>query len=299
MAEITFNVLNYSVLRVRLEPTEIFAAGTSSNPILTLRFRLQLQQVPIQQNQPNKSRGHYTLLRLAGQFGISNEEITSFEAPPMAEMSSANAYERQFDVPVPLTLQKLKRLEDLRAGKDPTLKIELTGLVAIAETGQFERLQNASLSVAVPRSHWIDRVLNPLRISDLRLLEIAFPANGRKELTATQERLTKAEQLYRTADYTHVLTTLRTAFEGIAEVYSAKSADRNLFERMLVNTHPEMRIKLRDAFDYFHRVLHLGPHEPTSATEIAAPVSRNDARFALVVAHAIFDYFSSEGWPGI
>jgi hypothetical protein len=29
------------------------------------------------------------------------------------------------------------------------------------------------------------------------------------------------------------------------------------------------------------------------------PISRHDARFALIVAQAIFEYFSLENWPGI
>lgn len=299
MAEATFIVNNCGVIRVRLEPTEIFGGGTRSNPILILRFKLQLSPLPAAGKQPGDQARHYTLIRFGGKLSAHpNEELLTFEAPPMAEMSSLQAYEHQFELPVAIDTSRLKRIEELRGGKDPSLQFNLTGLIAMQD-GRFERIQNASLALTIPRSHWIDHVLNRLAICDLRLLEIEFPSNARNEIQVAKERLQRAEQLYRTGDYAQVLTALRAAFLAIAECYGAKTADRNLFEKMLVNTHPEMRDKLRDAFDYLYRVFHAGPHEPIPKPETPIPVSRHDARFALVTAHAIFEYFSSEGWPGI
>jgi hypothetical protein len=128
--------------------------------------------------------------------------------------------------------------------------------------------------ILVPRSHWIDRALNAWKISDLRLLEINFPADGRNEVVSAMARRARAEQFYRTGDYPHVLTELRSAFADIAESYSAQRADKNTFEKMLVNTHPKVREKLRDAFHYFCAFLHLGPHEPSPTSEVPAPISR-------------------------
>lgn len=299
MAEISFNVQNFTVMQVRLEPTEIFGSGSLSNPSLMFRFRLQLQPVPVQRQQGPQQNGHYTLIRLGGKLIMhTNEEVLSFEAPPMAEESSQQSFYRQFDLPMPISVSQLKRIEELRDGKDPSFRVELNGLVAIPD-GRFERLQNGSLDLKVPRSHWIDHVVNTLNISDLRLLEVRFPASDKKDVQVAKDRLLRAEHFYKTGDYPQVLTALRSSFDAIAECYSAKSADRNLFEKMLVNSHPEMRAKLRDAFDYLYRMLHVGPHEPTPKPETPVPVSRHDARFALLTAHAVFEYFSSEGWPGI
>jgi len=155
------------------------------------------------------------------------------------------------------------------------------------------------LQLQVPRSHWIDNVLNRWNVSDLRLLEITAPTNGRKELAVAYTRLEKAERLYRTGDYPHVLTELRSALAAVAACYSAQQADKNTFDRMLINSHPKVREKLREAFHDFAGFLHLGPHEPSPTPESPVPISRHDARLALVTTHAIFEYFASEGWPGI
>jgi hypothetical protein len=118
--------------------------------------------------------------------------------------------------------------------------------------------------------------------SDLQLLEIRMPSRTREEFATMQERLAKAEQLYRVGDYSHVLTSLRLAFEGFAEVYGASRADRNLFDKILGGNHPEMREKLRDSFDYICRLLNAGPHEPTPTANQQLPIGRIEARFALV-----------------
>jgi hypothetical protein len=72
-----------------------------------------------------------------------------------------------------------------------------------------------------------------------------------------------------------------------------------VWEQILTHTHAGVRDKLLDSFIAFREVLHLGPHQPMPTTQSPTPISRQDARFALVVAHAIFEYFSAENWPGI
>ena len=46
-------------------------------------------------------------------------------------------------------------------------------------------------------------------------------------MAVARERLGRAEQLYRTGDYPHVLTELRSAFTAIAECYLVKEIDRS------------------------------------------------------------------------
>jgi hypothetical protein len=295
MSEANFSVKNHGVLRVSLEPTGIVGTGSAAFPTLILQLKLRV--LPVQQ----QSVVNYTLLRLAGKLSVGNEntDLARFEAPPLAETSSPNPYERPLHLAVPLDIRQVKHIGELRDGKDLFFKITLTGLVMFDSNGGFERLQDTDLQLAVPRSHWIDRGLNAWNISDLRLLEINSPADGRKEVVSAIARLARAEQFYRTGDYPHVLTELRSAFAAIAEKYSAQQADKNTFEKMLVNTHPKVREKLREAFHDFCAFLNLGPHEPSPTSEVPAPISRHDARFALVTAHAIFEYFASENWPGI
>jgi hypothetical protein len=100
-------------------------------------------------------------------------------------------------------------------------------------------------------------------------------------------------------DYPHVLSSLRLAFEALAEAYGASRADRNLFDKMLSGNHPEIREKLRDSFDYIYRLLNAGPHEPTPTANQQLPIGRNEARFALITAYAVFEYFSGTGWQNL
>jgi RHS repeat-associated protein len=51
---------------------------------------------------------------------------------------------------------------------------------------EFERLQDMSLDISVPRSHWIDMALKPWGVSDLRLLEIKFPGASHKEMATAR-----------------------------------------------------------------------------------------------------------------
>jgi hypothetical protein len=281
---------------VRLEPTEIFGTGNAAFPMLTLQLKLQLSPAQL-----DSVVHHYTVVRLAGKLsaGNDNTELAHFEAPPLAETSSTNTFERQLSLNVPLSIGQVKRIEELRDGKNAVLNVTLTGLAAIQSTGEFELLRDLMLQLQVPRSHWVDNVLNGWNVSDLRLLEVTAPTNSRKELALAYTRLEKAEQLYRTGDYPHVLSELRSALAAVAACYSAQQADKNTFDRMLINSHPKVREKLREALHYFAAFLHLGPHEPSPKPESPVPISRHDARLALVTTHAIFEYFASEGWPGI
>jgi len=292
MAEISFSVKGNGVLRVRLEGGDITGMGSPAYPLLMLPLKMQLLPLgPLQ----------YTLLRLGGKIYVSNENdaLATFENAPMAEESMSNPYDRPVNLTVPLTLTQIKHIEDLRAGGNLAMRVALTGLVALKPNNEFERLQEVVLQLSIPRSHWIDTTLKAWRVSDLRLLEVNFPAEGPKEIALAKERLVDAEQLYRMGDYPHALTALRLAFAAIAEFYSTKRAGKDMFEQMLVNTHPDVQEKLGIAFNGFYRFLHLGPHAPAPTSGVPIPISRQDVRLALVVTHAMFEYFSAEKWPGI
>lgn len=292
MSEVYFNVKNFSAGRIRWEPTDITGTGSRAYPQLILGLKLQL--LPAGQI-------NYTLLRIGGNLFIGNENyaVANFEYPAMAENASSQAYDRVLNLVVPLTLTQIKHIETLRAGNNLLLRITLTGLVILKPSNEFERLPEMGLQISVPRSHWIDNVLKTWNVSDLRLLETNLPADDGGAMAAATKRLSDAEQLYRTGDYPHVLTQLRLAFAAVAERYGFRQADKNMFDKALSEKHPKMRTALRDSFAYFCDLLNFGPHEPTPTTDAPTPVSRNDARFALVTAHAIFEYFSSEHWPGI
>lgn len=292
MSETSFSVKGNGVGRVRVEPTEITGMGSPANPQLVLGLKFQLLPHP---------QTPYTLLRVNAKIFVGNENhpVAAAECPPITEDSYPNVYDRPINLSVPLTLTQIKHIEDIRSGNDLLLRIILSGLVNLKQANEFERLQDMMLQVSVPRSHWIDTALKAWGVSDLRVLEIKLPGASRKEMVTARERLEQAEALYRVGDYPHVLTQLRNAFDAIAQAYSAKGTGKDVWEQILTHTHGGVRDKLLNSFIAFREVLHLGPHQPMPTAQVPTPISRQDARFALVVAHAIFEYFSTENWPGI
>lgn len=296
MSETSFNVKNNGVGKVRLESTDIIGIGSSANPQLLVQAKFQL--LPLGQNM-------YTLLRVHGKIFLAgeNQPVATAEHPPLAEQSYQNVYERNVQLTVPLTLTQIKNIEDFRGGGDLRLRVTLSGLVAIKQSQsqpeEFERLQDMNLDVSVPRSHWIDTALKPWGVSDLRLLEIKFPGPSHAEMATARERLSHAEGYYRAGNYPAVLTELRNAFDAILQAYSKKGVGKDAWEEILQHAHPTVRERLIETLGSFRKILHLGPHQPLPTGQGPTPISRQDARFALVVAHAVFEYFSTENWPGI
>lgn len=292
MSETSFSVKGNGVGKVRLESTDIIGIGSPANPQLLVGVKFQL--LPMGQNT-------YTLLRVHGKIFIGNENqpVATAEHTPIAEESYQNIYERTVQLTVPLTLTQIKHIEDVRNGNDLRLKLILSGLVAVKQLNEFERLQDMSLDISVPRSHWIDMALKPWGVSDLRLLEIKFPGASHKEMATARQRLEQAEEFYRVGNYPQVLTELRNAFDAIAQVYSQKGVGKDAWEEILAHAHAGVRERLLEMLASFRKLLHLGPHQPLPTAQTPTPISRQDARFALIVAHAIFEYFSAENWPGM
>jgi hypothetical protein len=292
MSETSFSVKGNGVGKVRLESTDIVGIGSPANPQLLVGVKFQL--LPMGQNT-------YTLLRVHGKIFVGNENqpVATAEHTPIAEESYQNVYERNVQLVVPLTLTQIKHIEDVRSGNDLRLKLTLSGLVALKQLNEFERLQDMSLDISVPRSHWIDMALKPWGVSDLRLLEIKFPGTSHEEMATARQRLEQAEGFYRVGNYPAVLNELRNAFDAIAQAYSQKGVGKDAWEEILIHTHPTVRERLQETLASFRKMLHLGPHQPLPTPQTPTPISRQDARFALIVAHAVFEYFAAENWPGI
>jgi hypothetical protein len=292
MSETSFNVKGNGVGKVRLESTDIFGIGNPANPQLQLGVKFQL--LPLGQNS-------YTLLRVHGKLfvGGENQPVATAEHSPLVEQSYQNVYERNVQLTVPLTLTQIKHIEDVRNGNDLNLRVTLSGVVALKPADEWERLQDMNLDVSVPRSHWIDKALNPWGASDLRLLEIRFPGASHEEMATARQRLAQAEGFYRVGNYPAVLNELRNAFDAVAQAYSQKGVGKDAWEELLIHTHPTVRERLQETLASFRKMLHLGPHQPLPTPQTPTPISRQDARFALIVAHAVFEYFSTENWPGI
>lgn len=294
MSEVWLPVGGRNVITVRLESNSVHGRDLAGKPVL--HMPLQLQLLPAGQHKEVQ----YTLTQLTGKLQSQPlGEFASFDVGPLAEVPNPDPFFRQQDALVSLDRQQINRFEEGRAGKDAYFQVMLTGLLWYPEQQKFEVTRSSSgfLEMSVPRSHWIDRVLTPWNLSHVKVIEIKFPRTAAGENFRTSyARLEESERLFASGQYKQVLTTLRISFEGLAKSLGFQAAGKDFFESFFVSAYPEKREKARDALTGIYRFLHLGPHEQTVHVESGDQpvVMRADARLALTLAYAIFEYITPE-----
>jgi hypothetical protein len=197
-------------------------------------------------------------------------------------------------VDVQLDRVRIRQFEDARAGTDAHLVLYFSGLVWYAQ--KFQTVQcDSSLEVAVPRSHWADRVLPLWGLSDVRVVEITFPKSETGEnFRAAHLRVEAAEKLFANAQYKQALAELYSSFEGLANSMGFAKPDQQFFAGLLGELHPAKKAKAKLALDYLCEFLQLGRHEVKEAPESFA-ISRSDARFALIMSQAVLEYITPKG----
>jgi hypothetical protein len=294
MAESFFNVRNYQVVTLRVDPTEVRGGGSPARPVLYLPLKVQILPTRGEQSDVN-----YFLLRLAGRLeSPAIGEFAEFELPPVLEESRADPYFRQLDVKVVLDHARIRQFEDTRSGANAQFAVSFSALIWFPEDRKFEKtFSNSPLQVIVPRSHWVDDVLSRWGLSSMKMVEITFPASKVGEtFRSAYARVEGAEKLFANGHYKQVLTELRLAFEGLANSLGFEKRMKDPFEHLLAEFGAEKKEKAREAVLNLYRFLHLGPHEqaqsPESAEEPA--IRRSDARFALVMTYAVFEYITPE-----
>ncbi|MGH9711761.1 MAG: hypothetical protein ACRD5M_00470 [Candidatus Acidiferrales bacterium] len=146
----------------------------------------------------------------------------------------------------------------------------------------------------MPRSQWVDKVLSAWNLSKIKVVEINFPGNTAGEnFRASYTKIEAAEKLFANGQWKQTLGELYSAFEALAKASGFAKPDQQFFAGVLSELHPVKKEIFKQALDAFCDLLHLGRHEPKEAAETFA-VSPRDARFALIMAHAIFEYITSE-----
>jgi len=294
MSEVWLPVGGRNVITVRLEPNNVQGRDVAGQPALYLP--LQLQLLPAGQQKDVE----YTLVRLAGKL-LSQPlgEFASFDVGPLAEVPNPEPFFRHQEALVAFDRRQISRFEETRAEKDAYFQVMLTGLLWYPAQQKFEVTRSSSgfLELSVPRSHWIDRVLSAWNLTRIKVVEIKFPGSAAGEnFRNSYSRIEEAERLFASAQYKQVLTTLRLSFEGLAKSLGFQAAGKEFFESLFASAHPEKREKARDALTGIYRFLHLGPHEQASHPDsgVQPVVTRQDARLALTLTHAIFEYITPE-----
>ena len=290
MSELWLSAGGRNVITVRLEANNVSGRDLAGLPALF--FPMELQLLP----GGDKGDAPYNLVRLAGSLQSQLlGEFASFEAGPMADPSSPQPFYRQKQITVALDRVRVKRFEDARAGNNANLQITVSCLLWYPMQQKVETVCGGPLQVEVPKSHWVERVLSFWNLSSTKVVEIHFPKSDAGENFRTSyARVEEAEKLFASGHYKQVLTALRLSFEALAKSFGSEKATKEFFESLLVSAHPEKKEKARDALTYFYRFLHLGPHEQANQSDSSAQpiVTRQDARFALTLAYAIFEYIT-------
>lgn len=292
MSEIWLTANGRNAITVRLESNNVSGRDFAGLPALF--FPLELQLLP----GGDKGDAQYTLVRLAGT--LQNQplgQFAAFEVGPMADPSTPQAFFRQKQVTVALDRLRVKRFEDARAGNNANFDIMVSGLLWHFTQQKFEAVFGGPLQVQVPKSHWAERVLFFWNLSSLKVVEIEFPKSAAGEnFRNAYARVEEAERHFAGGQYKQMLTTLRMSFEGLAKSLGFQAAGKDFFDSLFTSTYPDKREKGRDALTGLYRFLHLGPHEHAGDPgESGQPViTRQDARFALTLAYAIFEYITPE-----
>ncbi len=288
MSEVSLPVEGRNTITIRLEPNSVYGQDMAGQPALCLP--LQLQMVPTGQ----QKNVEYTLLRLAGTLqSHSVGQFGSFEAAPLAETSNSEPYFRPQSATVILHRQQIRQFEDARGGKDAHLQIMLSCLLSLPAPPRFEVSRSPGyLDVTIPRSHWVDRVLFPWNLSTVKIVEIRFPGSAAGEnFRSSYAKVESAEKLFANGQWKQTLAELYSAFESLAKGYGYARPDQQFFAGVLSSLHPAKKEQLKLSFDSFCDLLHLGRHEPNE-TPNSLELSARDAHFALIMAHAIFEYIT-------
>jgi len=292
MSEVWLTTSGRNSITVRLDSNNV--SGRSLAGLPALFFPIELQLLPGGQ----KGDAPYTLLRFAGTLQSQMlGEFASFEAGPMAETSSPEPYFRQKQITVSLDRERIKRFEDARAGNNANIQLSFYGLLWHPTQQKYEAVWGGPLQVDVPKSHWVERVLAYWNLSSAKIVEIRFPQSEAGEnFRKAYARVEEAEKHFVSGQYKQVLAALRLSFEALAKSFGFEKASKEFFESLFASAHPEKKEKARDALTYLYKFLHLGPHEQTNHPDSDGRpvVAQQDARFALIMAHAIFEYITPE-----
>lgn len=193
---------------------------------------------------------------------------------------------------------QVKRLEDARSGKDAYFQIVLSGLAWFPGNGAFELARpSGHLEVKIPRSVVVDQVLTSWNLSRLKLVEIAFPTSETGQFFRDAYALVEeGERHFANGQYKETLTCLRRSFERVANRLGHEGQVKDCFESLFASAHAQKQQKAVEALFKLYQFLHLGPHEPPtpSGAESSPVVCRQDARFALTMAQAIFEYITPQ-----
>jgi hypothetical protein len=170
--------------KISMEIQNVIGEGGPDYP--RLRVPVEISLSPLQRAMaPQVKWFPLTLLQLAGELNVAHVRIGQFQET-LALYSNNPTYPNTTTtgIHVPLDPFRVGRIEGRRRG-ELTLSFWFSPLLAIhTESGQVERFAYISceLSIPMPQSHWIDKVLPGLGYGKIELVEISIPETALPEI---------------------------------------------------------------------------------------------------------------------
>jgi hypothetical protein len=178
----------------------------------------------------------YTLHQIYGTlfFGSGGGQI-AFHSLPLSLFSRPKT-QGQVALTIALDVYQLRHIEEQRIG-DLSLKFDFTfefakhyPVARKVSTSPIEKFETIffSMTVIIPRSNWIDKVLPGLGYGKIYLVEIPTPERAiGGSITQTIKEFQQAQQQMLLGSYNRVLGHLRNALELLADSVEYKGTPRD------------------------------------------------------------------------
>lgn len=283
-------------LQVRVITEGIRGEGSVHFPILVIPLGVRLSRV-VEEPQ----RYVCMLLEIGWELQLAGGggTIAFYRSGPLFFKSGdeKGQYDEHYDARIALSPHQMSRIESYRRGKG--LGLELTNPWGLLE---IERKDGRNLvcvgiglgkgiSVSIPQSEWVEKVLQPWGYGNYVLLELDLtPGPSVKILSKAHEHLSEAQMHLNNGNDEDVLAAIHKAFENVAKKLKLKDPDRATFQKLLKGrVDDDVRDKVAGLLSSYCHFLHLGRHVPG---ERRIPVARREAEFALCTAKSALVYLS-------
>lgn len=311
MPEIFFNASGSmaSYATVRVESTHIGGQGGPAFPQMLIPLSITLKEVDPQWrtgnyvSTPDDPVQHYSLLQLSGTFFANNLQLGTFQTPPLTLNTKYNQG-GTIVLLISLDLFRIEYMEERRSGDMP-LRVDIIPWIAKHyETTRKDKLSGYEqfetnyhqLSLLVPQSHWVDKVLPGLGYGKMQLLEVPIPATViGASLARTVSELQRSQDAMKNGDYNkalgscrHALDTLSTLIPYKGEVKNPTFADKIDFLLASLPGTPEG--KRRENLARLLKDLWGFTSIPQHASELT--FSRDDAQMTTIILTAVLAYMS-------
>ena len=299
MAEQSLTIRGYRCIKIRVEATRIRGEGGPEYPRLIIPAELDLSPIG-----PRGEEQHFAILNV--QCGLFLQDpslkiadaINNFSPNKVHFVGHSTTYEVEF----PLDQYRIERIEEKR--KDDlniTVSFHLITSLCMPQVIQRNDRQvteeflttdfdstSVRLSLDVPKSHWIEKVLPSLGYGEVRIVEIPL-AEGivARESPKSLDEFMHAQEYFDKGDYDKAVEHCRTAIEPIREIlHRLKGMIESNTEYDWVKEIGEATCDWLDKIYKKTRNLTSKPHHLPSVGHF----SRYDAEAILLVTTALIAY---------